>query len=151
MSKREGGALLLSLNLDRSLKTDLTQQLYSSLRDLILTGSLEAGQRIPSSRSLSNDHNVSRTIPVNALQRLAAEGLLESRIGAGTYVSNNLRLERPIQRNFDSNKQSQKPAQPKVSQSFKKISEQTTTQLFPPARAFTFGILVQRGSHNDWQ
>ncbi|MBI9046984.1 MAG: winged helix-turn-helix transcriptional regulator [Anaerolineaceae bacterium] len=65
----------------------LFRQLYEQLRDAILAGSLSAGTRLPSSRSLADELGVSRTTVMNAFEELAAEGYVEGRVGAGTYVS----------------------------------------------------------------
>jgi GntR family transcriptional regulator/MocR family aminotransferase len=94
--KRTGGALLLSLGLDRDAARPISTQLYAALRDVILSGGLSAGERLPASRTLAQDLGVSRTTVNEAFERLVAEGLIESRVGAGTYVSQALKAERPM-------------------------------------------------------
>ncbi|ORE98952.1 PLP-dependent aminotransferase family protein [Aurantimonas sp. 22II-16-19i] len=95
MSKYVGGALIPTLKIDRSDRSNLTMQLTVALRDLILSGDLAAGTRLPASRTLARDQRVSRTTVINAFDQLAAEGLIDSRVGAGTYVSAGLRPARP--------------------------------------------------------
>jgi GntR family transcriptional regulator/MocR family aminotransferase len=95
MVKRAGGALLLSIALDHGAARPIATQLYAGLRDLMLSGAITAGMRLPASRTLARDLGVSRTTVIEAFERLTAEGLLEARVGAGTFVSEVLNAERP--------------------------------------------------------
>ncbi|PKH26610.1 GntR family transcriptional regulator [Enterobacterales bacterium CwR94] len=61
--------------------------LYSVLRDAILEGRLAADSRVPSSRALAEMMSISRNSVIAAFDRLMAEGYLETRKGAGTFVS----------------------------------------------------------------
>src|SRR6056297_321729 len=61
-----------------------------ALRDMILSGALRAGDRLPATRTLAREIGVSRTTVIDAIDRLVAEGMLVSRIGAGTFVSETL-------------------------------------------------------------
>ncbi|MFN7921697.1 MAG: GntR family transcriptional regulator [Bryobacteraceae bacterium] len=61
--------------------------LYGELREALLAGRLKAGTRLPSSRELSQQHGLARGTVVAVLERLHAEGYLDSRVGAGTWVS----------------------------------------------------------------
>ncbi len=85
--KTKAGAILSSIQIDRSLDRKISVQLYMGLRDTILSGGLKGGERLPATRTLANEVGVSRTTAIDAVSRLVSEGLLESRIGAGTYVS----------------------------------------------------------------
>lgn len=95
MVKRAGGSLLLSVAIDHASQRPVSTQLYASLREMILSGGFSAGERLPASRTLARDLELSRTTIVEAFERLKAEGLVESRTGSGTYVSVALRAERP--------------------------------------------------------
>ena len=95
MVKRAGGALLLSVQIDRGSRRPVCTQLYLALRELILAGGFCAGERLPASRTLARDLTVSRTTVIEAFDRLTAEGLIESRVGAGTFVSRALEADRP--------------------------------------------------------
>ena len=64
----------------------LYQQIRDGLRAEVMGGVLPAGSRLPSSRQLARDLGVSRITVVNAYAELEAEGLVESRGGAGTFV-----------------------------------------------------------------
>jgi len=65
----------------------INQRVYRSLRRAILDGRLSAGARLPSTRTLAADLGVSRKAVAFAFTRLADEGYVEARVGAGTYVS----------------------------------------------------------------
>jgi GntR family transcriptional regulator/MocR family aminotransferase len=73
--------------LDRRLARPLHRQLYDGYRGAILEGRLRPGQRLPSTRSLAHDLGVSRIPVVMAFEQLVAEGYVESRVGAGSFVS----------------------------------------------------------------
>ncbi len=93
MVKRAAGALLQSLIIDRRSGRSLSTQLYVGLRDLILSGGLDGGERLPATRTLARDLDLSRTIVVEAFDRLISEELIEARIGSGTFVSQLLNLD----------------------------------------------------------
>lgn len=70
------------------LKSGLSQyqQLYTQLRDKIVQGIIPATTKISSTRQLSTELKISRTIVLEAIDQLKAEGYLETRKGSGTYV-----------------------------------------------------------------
>jgi GntR family transcriptional regulator / MocR family aminotransferase len=69
----------------------LFRQVYAGLRKAILSGSLPAGERLPSTRDLAEQLGISRTVVVLAYDHLLAEGFIEGRRGSGTYVSSSLK------------------------------------------------------------
>src|SRR5690349_21401202 len=73
--------------LDPTSETPLHEQIYVALRNVIVSGRLATGSRIPSSRMLSEELRVSRNTVLTAYQQLASEGYLDSRVGGGTYVA----------------------------------------------------------------
>ena len=87
MVKKTGGALLLALSIDRAAETALSTQLVIEIRRLILSGGLRPGDRLPATRTIAGDLGVSRTTVVETFARLADEGLVICRTGAGTFVS----------------------------------------------------------------
>ncbi len=93
--KHSGGALLPTLKIDREGGTAISVQLACAIRELILSGALAPGQRLPSSRTLAHDQNVSRTTAIGVYDQLTAEGLIVSRVGDGAYVSDALHANRP--------------------------------------------------------
>lgn len=78
---------MLSVTLDRSSAEPLVQQLYRIVRELIMTRRLAADTRLPSTRKLSRDLQVSRTVTLDAFAQLAAEGFIEGRHGSGHFVA----------------------------------------------------------------
>ena len=83
-------ALTPVITVDRSHSQPLHSQVYRSLRNAIATGVLRPGQRVPSSRALSTELDVSRITILEAYAQLLAEGYFKSREGAGTFVSSSL-------------------------------------------------------------
>lgn len=73
----------------------LHRQLYEAMRRAILDGKLAAGDRLPSSRELTQDLDLSRNTVVSALNQLCVEGYLLSRVGSGTYVNDNIPKAHP--------------------------------------------------------
>ncbi len=63
----------------------LNRAVYAALRERILEGSISSG-RLPSSRVLAEELCVSRNTVLFAYEQLAAEGYVETRRGAGTFV-----------------------------------------------------------------
>jgi len=68
----------------------LYRQIYESIRRAILSGELAAGARLPASRVLAKQLSVSRLTVVNAFEQLLAEGYLEGKTGAGTFVASKI-------------------------------------------------------------
>ena len=68
-------------------RRDLAGQIYRQFRAAILDGRLQAGETMPPSRELARRLTVSRNTVGVAYDRLIGEGFIETRIGAGTYVS----------------------------------------------------------------
>lgn len=65
----------------------LAAQLYRQLREAILGGRLQAGERLPPSRYLAERLQVSRKTVSEAYEQLLAEGFTSTRVGSGTFVS----------------------------------------------------------------
>jgi GntR family transcriptional regulator/MocR family aminotransferase len=61
--------------------------LEDALREAVRTGRLASGTRLPSTRALAGDLGLSRGTVVEAFAQLSAEGYLEARRGAGTWVA----------------------------------------------------------------
>jgi len=78
------------IRLDATLPAPLYKQLYERLRGAILTGQLERGTRLPSTRTLASELGVARMTTALAYQQLVLEGYLESRVGQGTVVARSL-------------------------------------------------------------
>ena len=77
------------LTLDRT--EPLRAQLERELRDAIRAGRLRAGSRLPPSRLLAEELEVSRGVVVEAYSQLVAEGYLVARAGDGTRIAGRAR------------------------------------------------------------
>ncbi|WP_433506783.1 PLP-dependent aminotransferase family protein [Pseudonocardia halophobica] len=75
------------LHLDRAGSEPLAAQLADALRAAAAGGALRAGDRLPSTRELAAVLRVSRTVTAAAYDQLLAEGWVEGRVGAGTFVT----------------------------------------------------------------
>lgn len=62
-------------------------QIYDQIKSEIKQGIWKIGDRLPSERELAIKFNVSRMTLRQAIQNLADEGILERKIGSGTYVA----------------------------------------------------------------
>ncbi|MFK0165182.1 PLP-dependent aminotransferase family protein [Rhizobium sp. NPDC090279] len=109
MVKYPGGALLPTLHFDRSSKTPISVQLGCALREMILSGELKPGQRLPSSRTLANDQSISRTTAISVYEQLTAEGLIRSSIGAGAFVADALHDGQPVSSISDGDGDNRRP------------------------------------------
>jgi GntR family transcriptional regulator/MocR family aminotransferase len=86
MTVAEGGADFLQLSPAAAPVRGLTGWLADAIRAAIIDGRLRAGAPLPATRLLAGDLGVSRGVIVEAYQRLADEGLVSARPGAGTRV-----------------------------------------------------------------
>ena len=81
---------MLTLKLERSGSDTLQRQIFSQVRDAILTGRLAPGSELPASRLLASQYSVSRNTVLQAYEWLTSEGYLETQRGTRTFVSLNL-------------------------------------------------------------
>src|SRR3981189_3698715 len=66
--------------------TPLYHQLVEHIQALVRAGTLRAGDRVPSVRSLSQQQGVSVSTVLQAYQRLEDSGVIEARPQSGYYV-----------------------------------------------------------------
>ncbi|MCW8486443.1 GntR family transcriptional regulator [Streptococcus macedonicus] len=62
-------------------------RIHDAIKKEIDRGVWEIGQRLPSERDLADDYEVSRMTLRQAITLLVEEGILERRVGSGTYVA----------------------------------------------------------------
>lgn len=74
-----------NLNSDRNVRT--AEEVVSHLRDMIESGDLAPGDRLPPERDLAMQLGVSRPTLRAGIRSLSAIGILQSRQGAGTFVA----------------------------------------------------------------
>jgi GntR family transcriptional regulator / MocR family aminotransferase len=91
--KRISSSFFPPIALDSDKKYPLHRQLYDWFQRAIANGQLRPGQRVPSSRALAAELNISRVPVVNAFEQLQAEGYLQTFTGAGTCVASSIPQE----------------------------------------------------------
>src|SRR6516162_2057511 len=82
-----GIPIQLPIHLDETSSVPLRAQLCSQIRAMIVDGLLAPGSEVPSTRELSTQLHVARNTVVRAYEKLIAEGYLEPRSAAATFVS----------------------------------------------------------------
>ncbi len=90
---------LFGLTLDRASRTSLLSQLTTALRNLLHGRQNFSGTRMPASRVLAQELSVSRSTVVAAYDQLISEGYLKTKVGGGTFVTDQLpHLIEPIKK-----------------------------------------------------
>lgn len=64
----------------------LSERVVATVRSQILSGDFRPGQKLPTEGQLTETFGVSRTVVREAIATLAADGLVETRQGAGVFV-----------------------------------------------------------------
>lgn len=64
----------------------LAHDIVAELTQRILLGQLAPGEKLPSESAIVREHGVSRTVVREAISKLQAAGLVETRHGIGTFV-----------------------------------------------------------------
>ena len=67
-------------------RTNVGEQVFDQLKQLLIEGTWTPGQRLPSENELANMLHVSRVTVRQALQKLSALDLIETRLGEGSFV-----------------------------------------------------------------
>lgn len=83
------------LPLDKTTAVPFYRQIYGRFRDVIGSGILKPGERIPSARSLAQELGLARGTIEAAYSLLAAEGYIQARGQAGTIVTLGLKPRGP--------------------------------------------------------
>ncbi len=79
-------------------RATVSDAILDQLRGLIAGGTLKPGDRLPSERDLCKRFGVGRTSVREALKPLITLGILEGRIGSGTYVATEAgQFQKPLQ------------------------------------------------------
>lgn len=86
MARHRSGALLPGLNLIRSDHAPINRELFQRLREVVNSGRLKPGTRMPATRSLAGELGVSRTTVAQAYDQLKSEGYLVGREKSGTFI-----------------------------------------------------------------
>ena len=68
-------------------RAKLSEQIADRLEDMILNEELEDSEKLPSEQTLAENFNVSKNVVRESLNTLKERGLVETRNGAGNYVT----------------------------------------------------------------
>jgi len=68
-------------------KTRLSEEIIEQVRDLITSGRLKPGDRLPAERELAQTFSVSRSAVREAIRAMESLGIVEVRPGEGTFVA----------------------------------------------------------------
>lgn len=74
--------------IQRIQKIKVGEQVFEQLKQMLLSGEWVPGDKVPSENELANMFGVSRITVRQALQKLNALGLIETRFGEGSFVKN---------------------------------------------------------------
>jgi 2-aminoadipate transaminase len=77
----------IAMDLDPRSDVPLYRQIYEHLRDLVLAGKLERGEKIPATREMAGLLGLNRATVAAAYELLEAEGLIASHVGRGSFVT----------------------------------------------------------------
>ncbi len=75
-------------------KTRVSEEIISQVRDLITSGRLKIGDRLPAERELAKTLQVGRSTVREAIRALESLGILQARPGEGTFLVSNLSEDR---------------------------------------------------------
>jgi GntR family transcriptional regulator/MocR family aminotransferase len=86
--------LLLSIN--NQSKEPIYKQVFNQIKEMIDSGVLKAGDKLPSSRIFSEKLGVNRTTITKAYEELWGLGYIESRQGSYSFIRKRTELARPV-------------------------------------------------------
>ena len=75
------------IELQRNNRIPLYVQIAAQVREMISRGTIKLGDRLPANRELARLLDVNRTTVTTAYAELEADGLINSQVGRGTFVS----------------------------------------------------------------
>ena len=78
---------VIDFGVDRADAEPIQQQIARQVREAVLGGRLKPGDKLPSSRAMSEQLDVARATVVEAYEQLIGEGYIETRAGSGTSVA----------------------------------------------------------------
>ncbi|MCD7896280.1 MAG: PLP-dependent aminotransferase family protein [Planctomycetaceae bacterium] len=78
---------MITLSFDESAKQPKYEQLYSHIKEAIVSGAMARGERLPSKRKLADHLSIGLNTVENAYAQLRAEGFIESAEKRGYYVA----------------------------------------------------------------
>ena len=118
----------------------LSRQLAQALREAVRNGDLQPGEALPSTRLLAASLQVARGTVIEAYEQLLAEGFLESKGGAGTWVAQALAEPHPASETPAAPQRTARTGLPASAAAFAQIAQE-----FRPLPAVPFAISVPVG------
>lgn len=76
----------MKIIISNSNKEPIYEQISRQIKDLIMNGSLQAGDALPSMRLLAKELRISMLTTKHAYEELEREGYIESYVGKGSFV-----------------------------------------------------------------
>ncbi len=125
MPKKSGDLFLPVLSLDRNSLTPIHRQIYESFSHAIVSRRLRPGTKMPSTRELAGQLDVSRNTVMTAFEQLLADGFLQGRIGSGTYVTDQVTQRVPVRQ--ESLPQTDAPGPPGISRLAAELAQHRKT------------------------
>jgi GntR family transcriptional regulator / MocR family aminotransferase len=95
---------LPSFSIDANSELPLHRQIYNAVRQNIINGTLPFNSKLPATRAFSVSYGVSRNTVLVAFDDLIAEGFLEARVGAGTFVKHQTQVNARVTKQQLSNR-----------------------------------------------
>ena len=80
--------------IDVSSGVPIYRQIYAHIKNLILSGELQPGARLPATRELAGQIGLNRTTITAAYELLESEGLIRRHVGRGSFVAEAVRPAR---------------------------------------------------------
>ena len=117
----------------------LFRWLYDEIRTAIVDGRLAPGTRLPSTRSIADQHRVARGTVVAAFEQLATEGYVESGVGDGTFVRRTI-VESGTEAKLAQRNTRGKSARPSLSLRGQKLAGHPFPQLWSKRGVETFQL-----------
>lgn len=77
----------MKILISNSSKLPIYEQIVNSIKEAIISGSLEPNEKLPSIRSLAKDLNISVITTKRAYEELESQGFIETVGGKGCYVA----------------------------------------------------------------
>ncbi|WHH57742.1 winged helix-turn-helix domain-containing protein [Petroclostridium sp. X23] len=85
---------MLHIKIDRESASYLSKQIYNSIKEFALCGTIQPGEKLPSSRDLSKYLNIARNVVIESYEQLIAEGYAYSKSGSGTYICEGVQFQK---------------------------------------------------------
>jgi DNA-binding transcriptional MocR family regulator len=79
--------MLPRLQVDESIEAPIYRQIFDQIRDSIVSGTLELGERLPATRTLADQLGLNRQTISSAYELLEHEGFIKGQVGRGSFVT----------------------------------------------------------------